>query len=109
MKALRKFTMPLLFVLVATQSGILIKRAWDDAKLERNKYEEVSERNPVCLAEKDAPSAFIIFEADEERQVYRGVRVILFASIPFERSFRELNSQEGLVRIDCYNGKPIEE
>jgi hypothetical protein len=109
MKALRKFTMPLLFVLVATQSGMLIKRAWDAAKLERNKYGEVSKINPVCLADKDAPIAFIIFEADEERQIYGGVGIVLFNNFPFEKSFRDLNSREDLVRVDCYNGTPIKE
>jgi hypothetical protein len=109
MKALRKFTMPLLFVLVSIQSGMLIKRALDDIKLDQSKYGEISEHDPVCLVEKDAPSAFVILEADEGFQVYRGVRIVLFMRFPFEKSFRELNSREDLVRVNCDDGKPIEE
>jgi hypothetical protein len=118
MESLRKCTILLLFVLVATQSGMLIKRAWDDAKLERNKYGEISERNPVCLSERDIIGGFIISEADEWRQTYRGKWVIfarrnsaemIMISFLFEKSFRELNSRGDLVRVDCNNGQRIEE
>jgi hypothetical protein len=118
MESLRKCTILLLFVLVATQSGMLINRALDDAKLEQNKYVKILEHDIVCLAEKDIIGGFVISEADEGQQVYRGERFIfarrtptevISIHIPFEKSFREINSREDLVRIDCNSGQPIKE
>lgn len=109
MSLLKKIAIPALLVLSLAQTGVLVKQALDDKKLGENKYADVSKDSPVCLAEKGSPSAFILLEADEEAKVYRGVKVVLIMPVPFEKSFRELNSRQDLIQVNCENGQPLGE
>jgi hypothetical protein len=104
---LKKTLVPALLVIALVQSGVLIKQILDDRKLDQSKYLDVSRENPVCLAEKDGLSAYIITESDEEARAYRGLRALLVFVIPMEISMRDLNSRKDLQQLDCQTGQPI--
>jgi hypothetical protein len=108
MSLLKKVAVPALLILSLAQSGVLLKQALDDKALGESRYSEVSQENPVCLAEKGSPSAFIVMESDDESKVYRGLRILVMFPIPFEQSFRDLNSRKDLIRVDCRDGKPMD-
>jgi len=57
---LKKALVPALLVLSLFQTGVLVKQALDDRKLDENRYADVSENSPVCLAEKGGGSAYIV-------------------------------------------------
>lgn len=104
---LKKIAIPALLVLSLAQSGVLVKQALDDRKLDQSKFSDVSQQNPACLAEKSGGSAYIVMESDEQAKVYRGVRILLMFGLPLEISFRELNSRNDLVQVDCKTGQPL--
>lgn len=104
---LKKALVPALLVISLAQSGVLVKQALDDRKLDQSKYADISRENPVCLAEQGGMSAYIILEADEEAKVYRGVRALLMFVVPMEISMRDLNSRKDLQQLDCRTGQPV--
>ena len=107
MSLLKKIAIPALLVLSLVQSGVLLKNALDDRKLDQSNYSDASRENPVCLAEKSGGSAYVILESDEQAKVYRGVRVLVMFQLPLEISFRDINSRKDLVNVDCRTGQPL--
>lgn len=105
-ETLKKVLLPALIVLSLGQAAILTNDALDKSALKQSKYQDASPDNPVCLLENLGGVMYIILESDQKNQLYRGIRVVLFAQMPFEVSIRELNSRKDLRLIDCLTGQP---
>lgn len=88
----------------ALSAGALLGKAkLDDAALSKASI-EASQEEPACLVQRDGGEAYIILETDKELNLYRGVRVLLFAQLPFELPARQINERPDLKKVDCRTG-----